>query len=140
MQSRLVCCVFRQVGTSLLAESILLSNSKFNWLSRSLFLSRWTGTSIFRSVGTHCYISLQKGQEWVKIFVSQGGIEPQSLAFWASIITTRPPRHHYIHPSKQEASPHTSWRSYWPPMSQWVKILVPQGGNKSGLSHSRRAS
>ena len=51
-----------------------------------------------------------------------------------SVIITRPPRHHYIHPSKEKACPHTflnillAWSSHRPPMPQWVKMLVSQWG------------
>ena len=42
----------------------------------------------------------------------QWGIEPRSLTIWESIITTRPPRHHYFHPSIEKAWPHTFWTHF----------------------------
>ena len=71
--------------------------------------------------------------QWVKILVPQRGIESHSLPFEVSVITARPLRHHYIHPSKEKESMSSRFtflaqRSHWPPISQWVKILVPQWG------------
>ena len=43
--------------------------------------------------------------QWVKTLVPQRGIEPQSLTIQVSVITTGPPRHCYIHPSKMKACP-----------------------------------
>ena len=49
--------------------------------------------------------------QWVKLLVPQWGIKPQSFAFRASVITTRPPRHHYIRAAtaarKQSPMPHS---------------------------------
>ena len=44
--------------------------------------------------------------QWVKMLVPQWGIKPWSLTIQVSIMTTRPPRYHYIHPSKAKACPH----------------------------------
>ena len=55
-----------------------------------------------------CNIIEMLMSQWVKILVSQLGIELWSLAFQASIITARPPRHGYIHPSKEKVCPHAS--------------------------------
>ena len=102
--------------------------------------------------------------QWVKTLVTQQGDQTWSLTIQASVITTRPPRHHY--PSKEKARPHvhlskftlrnvmsftlvfamnhtplahehTSRVHIGHQMSQWVKMLVPQGGLNPSLSLSR---
>ena len=45
--------------------------------------------------------------QWVKTFLPQQEIKTSLLlSKQASIITTRPQRHHYIHPSKEKVYPH----------------------------------
>ena len=86
--------------------------------------------------------------QWIKILVPQWGIEPQSLAFRASVITARPSRHCYIHPSKEKACPHVSSSEITlASLLALVLVTLPHIGHQchsglksNGLSHSGQAS